>query len=132
MVHAANNNISDSSNTLNAATFSNNGTTISNSTTFTREDDLFKVYIYLKIHEDDVTHENCGPMWDMEVGLHLNAATKTMIGVDVFDDDDDDDVNNYFEQSFVSSRCGRKGSLVMKCTRESGGNCASRGFHTCT
>ena len=130
MVHAANNNISDSSNTLNAATFSNNGTTISNSTTFTGEDDLFKVYIYLKIFEDEYFYEKCGPMWDMEVGLHLNAATKTMIDVDVFDDDDD--ANNYFEQSFVSSRCGRKGSLVMKCTRESGGSCASRGFQTCT
>ena len=90
--------------------------------------DAFKVHIKLNVYEDNgMLPNDCGPIWDMEVDL--NATTMLPVAR-MSDANDDDTISDEFEQGFVRACTGRKGSLVIKCSPESG-SCDSRGFQTC-
>lgn len=90
--------------------------------------DAFKVHIKLTVYEvNGIWSNNCGPFWDMEVDLN---ATTMLPAARMSGGNDDAAISSEFEQGFVKSRCGRRGSLVIKCSPESG-SCDSRGFQTC-
>ena len=136
-VPAVNHQITQNNNTANITTASNwtvgsesmvNATNTSVASNVKWAVDAFKVHIKLTVYEvNGIWKKSCGPIWDMEVDLN---ATTMLPAARMSGGNDDDAISDEFEQGFVQSRCGRKGSLVIKCSPESG-SCDSRGFQTC-